>query len=53
MKQKKLLGYVFGYKDSESLGNNKFSVKFYSGTSKTFPSKYKNKKDFYKWRIND
>ena len=47
MKQKKLLGYVFGYKDSESLGNNSFSVKTYSGTSKTFPSKFKNKKDFY------
>jgi len=53
MKQKKLLGYVFGYKDSEQTAPNQFKVNFFSGTSKTFPSKYKNKKDFYSIEVRE
>lgn len=43
----KPLGFLFGYKETVQIEPNKFSVKFMHGTSEKFPSKYKNKKDFY------
>lgn len=40
------LGYVYGYKESESNGNQ-ITVKFIHGTSFKYPKKLEKKKDFY------
>jgi len=45
--KKESLGYLFGYKETKQTEENQFTVKFIHGVSKSFPSKYKNKKDFY------
>jgi hypothetical protein len=42
----KILGYVWGYKESGKVSDNTISITFKSGVSKSYPHKYKDKKDF-------
>lgn len=48
--KKESLGFLFGYKESTSNiknGNTTFNISFKTGTSKKFPTKFKNLKDFW------
>lgn len=45
---KKILGYIFGYKDTSKNDDNNFTINFFSGISDKDPTKkYGKKKDFY------
>lgn len=45
------LGFLFGFKETEKTADNTFTVKFKSGSSKKFPSKYQKFKDFWATEI--
>ncbi len=47
MKDKKLIGYVFGYKDSEKINDNSFRIRTVTGTSEIYPKQFATMKDFF------
>ncbi len=49
MTKDKILGYLFGYKESDTSNEDPqtIKIKFINGQSDKYPTKYKNKKDFW------